>query len=435
MTTRIHDHLKTFSRLFIPLTLLFVLSSCSGPHAVSLIDTDNMQAGQTYKIKGQSFKRVGFTPVEFYILKSDKKEFQEMKNLLNYFDSKKQADIFASEYKERATLYAKATSDHKIRPDRNPNSKPYRMPKGQVVKVISIDKEITIIDGIQGRWAEVLTADGFRGFSFDYKLEIYDTQKNSDKGSTVNEFERLSEILVNRFYPEKYMQMIEENRINLRAFREDNGLYLSMETGQLSFRTEYLNLSFSIASISELSKDRFFTDDKNLFITIISDRKIQIAFTYKKNEYDFDLIVIDELPQIAEAEKTARTEFLEKLCANGGSYFSQSYGSITFTPEGKFNWSGFDRLIPGHIPSYAGKTGTLSFEIYMTTKMDTKYDDVLTLKFNSPKGKVSASFFITIHEEAKAITLNPVPSILINDDNLIERDNQSPMILYFKTVE
>ena len=331
-------------------------------------------------------------------------------------------------------MYAQATAKHNIRPERNPQSSgAYRMKEGEVVKVISKDKEPTIIDGKSGYWVEVLSDDGYRGYSFDYKLNLFEMGKDGTTESQGGDLlTQLEELFATPFYPFYYNDFIKENRIDLSEINTENGLYLDEERENLIFKTADINIAFLIQNIEAQGKSRFSSSDNNLSITIINPDYLIVAFTYKEKNISFDMCKIENLANIAEAEKEARSKFYKKLLELGPTFSSSAYGTITFYADQSFVWNNFDQLVPSHISQSASTRGVVSFELHLTKECAAKYDDGLTLIFNSAKGGQLASFFIQLDEANKAFRFYTVPKSIINAEKLATRDNPSPQIIYFK---
>lgn len=418
------------------LTLLLGTLSCGGDYAVGLTKTKQMEAGEIYKIKQMTFQKVGFKPVEFYVLAGSGGDVQERADLVSRFDSKKKAVEFQKQFEPIKTLYARSTSKHFIRAERSARSgNSYRMRKGEVVKVLGMDAQKVTIDGIQGRWIEVLSDTGYRGFSFDYKLELFDTAETSLETAELSGKEKLQQILSQRFYPDSYLQMIQENRLDLRELNSRNGFYLDSESGMIVFKTAEVSATFPLESITEIAPDRFFCEDKKLYITILHEKKLRVSFSLRGEEYGNDLILIEKLTEIAEAEQLKREEFFTRLTEIGTRFNSSSYGELTFNSDLTFSWRNYDRLVPGHVPASAGTRGRISFELYMTSKLESRYDEALTFQFRGEGGIKPVSFFVTLEEEKGAIRLKSVPPVLINTDRLIEKDNLSPIIIYFQAAQ
>ena len=416
------------------ITIVTLLFSCSPKYAVSLTSTKNMHPGDIFKIKGQTFQKIGLKSVSFYVLADEQGEFNEITSCVETFTTKKKATHFVNEYRPYLNMYAQATGKHNIRPERNPQaSGAYRMREGEIVKVISKDKEQTIIDGKSGYWVEVLTDDGYRGYSFDYKLNLFEMGKDGiNENISGNTLSQLQELFSKPFYPFYYNDFIKENRIDLTEINIENGLYIDEAQENLIFKTADISISFLIQNILAQGKNRFSSIDNNLSITIIDPNYLIIAFTHNEKNISFDMCTIENLEDIATQEQEKRNQFYQKILSLGPTFTSSAYGTITFFSDRTFIWNNFDPLVPSHIGQNATNRGWVSFELHMTKECAAKYDDALTLSFNGAKGGIPASFFIQLDEANKAFRFYTVPKAIINSERLATRDNPSPQIIYFK---
>jgi len=418
--------------ILIIVAITSLMISCGGNFAVGLIESEGIKPGEIYKVKSKSFKKIGYSTIEFYQLAEGKNSISAQATFVEPFNSKKDALKFAKQYEELKNIYAKATSNHKIRPTNSPRTAThYRMQKNQTVKVIRKLPEEVTIDGIKGFWYEVLTEDGYRGFSFDYRLEVFNKGKIIKNSGEKENFNRLIEMLANKFYPEEYLEMINEGRIDLSKLNNEYGFSLNLESESIQFRTNRFNILFAMGTIKELSQNRFFIEDKKLNITIVNEYKLRVTFNYKNGEYDFNLIMIKDILDVIEKEKKAREGIYSTILKSGPTFKSSSYGTLTFNNNRTFTWENYDRLVPGLIPASSGTRGRISFNIFMPQNLASRYDDALTFKFGNWNSNKNVSFFITVSDNS--IKLRSIPQILINEDGVIKRENSSPIIIYFQS--
>lgn len=427
--------MKKISSLFkIVLPLAAILfASCSAKYAVSLIETNNMECGKIYKVRGTTFQRNGLKNVQYLILSEGRSEsFNEPITCAKTFSSKGKAKSFLRRYKPLVNIYAVATANHIIRPEKSPKgSDYYRLREGEKVKVLAKDEDPTTIDGKTGHWLEVLTKDGYHGYSFDYKLKLVDDGKiiNSEGDST--ETDDFIALLATPFYPFFYNDYISEKRINLSELAVGYGLYLNDEKNKLIFKTDKIDLEYEIESVIKASKDRYYVDSDNFNISIINENYIILSLNFNDENVSFDMCRIDNFDVIIEAEQNARAAFYNKLLSMGPTFSSSAYGTITFYRDYSFKWNGFESLVPAQISANASTQGFVSFDLHMTNECSKKYDDAVALIFNRSGGALSP-FFIQIDEEAKAFRFYTIPTSLVNSENLVTSDSASPQIIYFK---
>lgn len=415
--------------LFFSITLF----SCKVTYGVALTSTEQMEAGQIYKITGETFQREGFKPISFYIFSNGEKIVQERKAFFETFNSPKKADLFRAEYQPYTHIYAKSTSNHFIRSQKDSNAPdPYRMRAGETVKVLAIDENEVSIDNKKGHWLEVLTDDGYRGYSFDYKLKIIDKEAEKQSNENLKSNDRLLSLLSKRFYPDSYIDMINENRIDLKEINANNGFYYSPENDLIILRTGTVSKAFNTSKVIGISSNRYGMESTGLDINIISDNHIFVSYQEVNKTHSFNLYHIPNIEEIALKEIEQQATLYETLLEMGGNFSSSSYGTLTFNPDETFVWNQYERLVPSHIPENAGNTGMVSFKLYMTTALSQKYNDSIYLNFKNGRNINPVAFFITVMEEKGAIRLISIPKTYINHQNLILKDNQAPILIYFQ---
>lgn len=247
----------------LPAALALFLFSCRSQAVVALINTDHIQVGEIYRPQKELYKREGTQSVSFYQIydKKTHRSFQEKTAFFQWCKNKKELKSFCLAFQPFHSLYAKSKTPHFIRSEKSPHApNPYRMKAHEEVKVISIDPKTVEIDGKQGHWVEVLSKDGYRGFSFDYKLELVDKVREALDLKNRGSNHRLLSLLANRFYPDYYQEMIDENRIDLSEINETNGFYYSPESKLLVLKTATLYRTFNPNTLKATSENDF-TDE------------------------------------------------------------------------------------------------------------------------------------------------------------------------------
>ncbi len=418
--------------IFTLVSFLF-LFSCSSPTIVALTNTQNITAGTAYKYKSETFKRESNKTVGYYVIENEGKTFQEKVSFFEHFAKSEEAEAFQQALSPYIHLYAKSSTAHFVRTSKNANApNPYRMRANEEVKIISIDETKVEIAGNEGRWIEVITETGFRGYSFDAKLQIIDKIQEKIDQEKLKSNDILLSTLKNKFYPDYYSEMIDENRIDLDEINLSNGFFYNESSNQIILRTQSVYKTFNPDTIVGVSKQTFMDPSIELEIDIINPRQIIISYKERDEIKRYEFFQIDDYETIFTEEDTRRRDNLAQLIDFGGTFTSNSYGTLTINPNGTFVWSDYDRLVPNLIPEGAGISGNISFDLYMARALERKYDDAIYFNFKQGNQLSEIPFFISFFPDKKAIRLISAQKNFITPDNLIERENSSPIIIYFQ---
>ena len=133
-------------------------------------------------------------------------------------------------------------------------------------------------------------------------------------------------------------------------------------------------------------------------------------------------------------QETARRERLfSAIFSRGPRFTSNNYGTITFMEEGAFSWSGFDLLVPQHIPESilaqsGGGTGAVSMDLFLDSALEDRYSGAFTLRFANAGRETALRCMYFLDNQGFRLEIVPEANI---DGVVVIRRAASPMILYF----
>jgi hypothetical protein len=143
-------------------------------------------------------------------------------------------------------------------------------------------------------------------------------------------------------------------------------------------------------------------------------------------------------------QETGRRELLFKnLYDQGPVYTSSNYGTLAFSPDGTFTWSGYGLLVPQIIPYTAPGKGVVDMGLFLAPSL-AAYDGAFSLIFSpgephaesgngsgdpAPRGgPVRAGFIYTLDTQGFRIEYVPPDNL---ESSTVVRRSSSPTVIYF----
>jgi hypothetical protein len=226
--------------------------------------------------------------------------------------------------------------------------------------------------------------------------------------------------------------MLSERRINIeelsRRWRFDPG----QDTGIAHIYLPDLDRSFSYRGIRANGDRAWRFEGTSLRMDLRSDTTLTVQFTDTNGAPRTLLFIalpagVDDLIM----QENARREALFYSIYNQGPVFtSNNYGTIVFSEDGLFNWSGFDLLVPQVIPDGISGRGTVSMDLFLTPSFEERYNGALTFYFAG--GETAVHFMYILDNQGLRIEVAPDYNI---EDVTVTRRAGSPMVLYFFRAE
>ena len=362
--------------------------------------------------------------------------------------SRSKAEKRALAFSQYALTYAENMQDGlpvRDNPDNNAR-RVYRLRSGEIIKILSMVEGVPAIsttgEPLPGEWYRVLTEDGSTGYCFSYRLKIFEHSGGLLAASVPDISETLDDpdldmLLSKTWSAEAYSAMINYRRINLeelsRHWRFDPG----QETGTALISMPALERSFTYTGIRRDGQRAWRFEGSSLLMQLRSDSLLAVQFPEGTGVMRTLLFValpvaVDDLV----IQESARRERLYAAIYSQGPVFtSNNYGTITFGEDGRFNWKGFDLLVPRYIPEEAARQGdegggTVSMDLFLATELEDRFNGAFTMRFANPEGAEASRLrcLYTLDNQGFRIEIAPESNI---EDITVTRRAPSPMVLYF----
>jgi hypothetical protein len=166
--------------------------------------------------------------------------------------------------------------------------------------------------------------------------------------------------------------------------------------------------------------------DTTLAVQYLEDSGITRTILFVSLPVEIDDLVIQE---------TARRERLYNAIYSQGPVFTSSnYGTIAFGSGGTFTWSGFDLLVPQHIPESVMRqdyeeAGSVSMDLFLVPALEDRYDGAFTLRFTVPGGtEVLLRCMYALDSQGFRIEIAGESHI---DGVTVTQRAASPMVMFF----
>lgn len=344
-----------------------------------------------------------------------------------------------SKYQKNAHTYASVKTDGlpcRSEPV-NTSKQVYRLRKGEEIKILFEGKgQVPMTGGkpLEGGWYKILTSDGTQGWCFSYNLTLFEKDESGNQigGQLIVEKDTVDEVynslLSKNWYPDYFQTMINTGNIDLQKFNPTYRFAIDVENNKVLLNWEKIHKSWAYEGYSKIDDNKY--ELKNLPIQIIYRRADYIVIRYtgengKPQELNY-VILSENLEEVVAKEKERRVSEFEKIINHGNTFKSSSYGTITFSSEGTFQWINYKLLVPSILDASAKSYGTVSVKYALSKALSSQYDGVITFKFEGMSKEVNFLYKL----EEGALRLEDATGAKI-DGNLLKARGSSPMILYF----
>lgn len=426
--------MKSFlKRFYVGLSIVFAasmimaLSSCSGIIGYGVLlwnDTENKIAdGEVLPV----YLKSNITKQYVVGVPGTKDKIEIPLWKLTEPSSKRDAIKQSAKYKEYEHMYAKCVLDGlPIRAEAvNTAKQIYRLRKDEIVRVLYEGKGGVVTNGkenFEGKWFRVLAADGTPGWCFSYNLRLFEMYADGTFGAgaevaEVQEIDTaLESMLSKRWYPDYYSSMINSGIFNLDYIKASFGFDAGSATGVVSLHMNGVDFECPYNGVTKVSSSTYSFNDTKIQVTIRSSSSISLQYMNEEgNPCIYSMITIPnvDVAELVKTERQRRSDLYTNIMVSGPTFTSSNYGVLSFKEENEFEWTGYDKLVPNLIPSYAGKTGTVIFKYSMPKSYAGSWDGVVSLKFDGMEKTINFLYKI----EANGIRISTV--------NIMEKENTS----------
>jgi hypothetical protein len=306
------------------------------------------------------------------------------------FGKKAEASAFAAGFAQYAAAWAFSQKQDPpplpIREEAKPDAKTvYKLKPGQLMKVVGRSAEKQAIKPYADYWYEVVTEDGFGGWVFGHFLKVFTAEGDpTQEAARLQSLdETLDRILGTTWRPDYFREMAAKGRFDLSVFREDVGLFPSPAENLMRLALPLSTFEFRYTGIEKLGASSYLFTGSDLRITVLDEERITLNYRIKDQPVSgLYAVMTDDVAELAAREVERRAEGLDRFTRAGSTFSSSSYGTIRISPDGRFAWQGFERLVPAVIGSQAGGAGRVDFPLYLSKALAQGWDGALTLVFD-----------------------------------------------------
>lgn len=446
-----HSRIHFMTRL-VRLGSLLLLSSlflaaCSRPDSWGLLlwdnDENSLAAGQVVPIYIRSnINQVWVVGAPEGDPREDEK-FEVPLWQIRQFSSQAKAREQADAYAEWTRLYGRTLLDGLPIRDEPTNTADgvYRLREGQIVKVLAKVEGVPVLSGgkpLPGDWLRVMTDDGTIGYTFSYRLEVFERASAKGTDSAHSEdgqadvLKRQFDAIVSRsWHPLSYLEMLKRGQVDLAAIGLQEGLYFDSAAQTLRFTLGDSRQVEDWGTVSSNSAGTWRFADGRVQIQISSDSTIQLLWP----EASATMIELVSLPlsltEIMAREKERRTLLLEALIRRGPVLESSDTGVLSLSVNGSFVWTGYDRLVPELIPAGLSGRGRVSMPLFLDPEARLPFTGAVRFSFmvdEAEKRTHVVDFLYAL--EPDGVRLQYAPPKTLNGVIVVERDNRAPAIFF-----
>jgi hypothetical protein len=245
----------------------------------------------------------------------------------------------------------------------------------------------------------------------------------------------LETVLAQPWYPESWDAMIASGRLDTEELAHHWGFFPGQDSGLARIYLPNLDRTFTYTQIRPDGSHAWRFDGGSLKMILRSDRLLAVQFAENGGAMQTLLFVTfpSDLDDII-AQETERREALYQNIFNAGPVFTSSnYGTLSFTPNRRFIWTGNNLLIPEIVPLTALGSGTVDMGLFLDAAPADRYDGAFTLKFDGAGGPgASVRFCYTLDDQGLRIEYLPAEHV---DGVTVTRRDASPTVIYFFKTE
>ena len=355
--------------------------------------------------------------------------------------SRKKALERAEAFSPYALLYAETLQDGlpiREHPD-NGARRVYRLKLGEIIKVLTPVEGVEAVgasgDPLPGQWYRVLTEDGITGYCFSYRLKLFDHTGGSLAAIVLDQQEpedpNLDRLLTRTWSAEVYGTMVNTGKINLDELSYHWCFDPGQDTGIAVIKTKDLELSFEYIKIRSTGTQSWRFEGTPLQMNLRSDTTLAVQFTEGNGVLRTLLFVAlpSSVDDIILQETARREELFHTIYEYGPVYSSNNYGTLIFSEDGRFSWSGNYLLVPQVISASALGSGVLDMRLHVSDLLSSRYDGAFTMRFDGIGGIRTTTDFIYALDP-QGLRLEYVPETSLDGVTVVRRAS-SPVVVYF----
>ena len=312
----------------------------------------------------------------------------------------------------------------------------YRLRSEEEIKILSRSESQVQVGSFTGYWYKVITEDGTLGYVFDQNLVIYEEGTRDEALAVSNYDPRLDDFFTRRYYPERYLHLIEKGTVDLATINPSMGLIPDQENGSVSIVSPRYSVESEYSAITSAGSNRYYFADTTLYIMFENPEppveSLIAQFRAAGNDISARFVAIPDIEEILEKERERREEVLLSLIEDGGSFVSSAYGRLTVDELGGFVWEGKERLVPAVLKERYGNRGTIRFDRFLSPALASSYDGAATFRFDGAASNEAVTFLFNREPQGLRLTLVPEENVT---DLVVQQIGFNPLVLFMSRQE
>lgn len=349
------------------------------------------------------------------------------------FDSDAEARDFAAAmapYRHTFAISQRVGLPMRSRAD-NAADRIYKLNSGQKSKVIWASPEEVQVGNLSGRWYQLLTEDGYIGFTFGQLLTIIE-QIPGQEIVTLNApaaDPRMDLLLSRVWFPLEFRDLIRAGTIDLSRMQERFGFQVFPDENLARLVLANRDLSFTFTEINDVGFNTYNFEGTDLRVRFDAENAISVIYLFRNQEEVRPFVLLDEeLSQVLSAEKNRRAGLFAEFYGRGRIWSSPAYGTLVFQRDGSFRWDGYDRLVPTILPESVTGSGVLDFDLFLAPALRGTYEGAFTFRFGLSETSPRAAFLY--NRRGDGVQLLPVDPRDLRDSTVLAGP-RVPLSLFF----
>jgi hypothetical protein len=352
----------------------------------------------------------------------------------------------AAAFSEYALTYAETLQDGlPIRESTdNGSRRVYRLKMGQIIKILARVEGTPAVsssgDPLPGDWYLALTEDGVTGYCFSYRLRLFEHQGgvlvlNTETAEAEQEDPELEQVLSHIWSPESYGAMVSSGRIDTDQLAKHWRFFPGRDEGIARIYLPDIDRTFPYTRIRAAGNRAWQFEGAPLRMSLRSDAALQVQYT-DDNGASRSLVftaLAADVDDLIIQEQERRNALFQAVYDRGPVFSSANYGTLSFSPDGAFSWTGYNLLIPQIVPARIMGGGVIDMRLFIAPSVTSPYTGAFSLNFNGIGGSgVTVDFMYALDDQGFRIEYVPPENI---DGVTVTRRAASPTVIYFQRAD
>jgi hypothetical protein len=347
----------------------------------------------------------------------------------------------ADEFSGMALTYAETLQDGlpiRETPDNNAK-RVYRLRMGEIIKVLSKIEGTPAINTagvpLPGSWFSVMTENGTTGYCFSYRLRLFEHNGGALVATTraPAEYEDtdLETLLTKQWVPESYETMVNQQQIDIDELSRHWGFSPGLDTGIARINVPNVDRSFAYTAIRTDGSRAWRFEGTSLQMSLRSDNLLAVQYTDAGSAPRTVLFtaLFADIDDLVMQESARRDAVYESIWALGPVFSSANYGTLSFLPDGRFTWTGYNLLVPQFVSVASLGSGTVKMNLFVSRSLRNSFDGALSFHFDGI-GATGSVMNIVYTIDAQGLRIEYVPPANIDSASVYRRAS-SPLVIYF----